>query len=369
MKPRFPTVALSAALGIAATAALGALIFQAYGQASQTTEDNPGGRTGPGAAVHYSTNFPLATPAGQDSDALQKAPPGAVNQGPLNPKDWKFGPAETPPPDAKIWNPVMIKMMKGEKVTGGTVFWSDSPQTYCAMANAGYDFIWTEMQHSPRSWEDVGHMWAACPHARAVPGVRVPLAEEHAIQQAVDLGALVVVVPTVRSVQQAIFARDMAFFPPLGDRSLGGGQAFSPAFWGKVPGGYRDTINQNLVMIDMIETLPALMEAKQIAAVPGVTAIFAASGDLGNRSGYMRGSPDYERLINIVHDAAISEHKRLCGPLAWLNRPDFTCFQAGTEESAIMRGVADELGPLKDTQPVPEVGPYAQKSKPMPDGQ
>ena len=111
----------------------------------------------------------------------------------------------------------------------------------------------------------------------------------------------------------------------------------------------------------MIETLPALMQAKQIAAIPGVTAIFAASADIANRSGYRPGSPDYERLINIVHDAAISEHKRLCGPIDWLNRPDFTCFQAGSEVSAIMRGVADELGPLKDTQGKPEVGPYAEK--------
>ena len=41
--------------------------------------------------------------------------------------------------------------------------------------------------------------------------------------------------------------------------------------------------------------------------IPGVTAIFAASGDLGNFSGYKQGTPDYERLINIVHDAA---HRR-----------------------------------------------------------
>ena len=72
-------------------------------------------------------------------------------------------------------------------------------------------------------------------------------------------------------------------------------------------------------------------------------------------------SPDFERLINIVHDAALSQHKRLCGPISWVNRPDFTCFQAGTEISAITRGVADELGPLKDTQGRPEVGPYAPK--------
>ncbi len=367
MNRRYPVVRLALVLAVALAVAFAVTMVPAR---AQTTEANFGRRNPhratQGGPVHYRTSFPLAAAAGSDSHALTVAPPGAVNHGALNPKTWKYGSSFNPPPNAKIWNPVMIKMMRGEKVTGGTVFSSDTPQTYCAMANAGYDFIWTEMQHSPRDWEEVARMWAECPHAKAVPGVRVPYAQEHAIQQAVDLGALVIVIPTVRSYQQAVEARNLAFFPPLGDRSLGGGQAFSPAFWGNVPGGYRDTINQNLVMIDMIETLPALMQAKQIASIPGVAALFAAAGDLGNRSGYRPGEPDYERLINVVHDAAISEHKRLCGPIAWLNRPDFTCFQAGTEDMAIMRGVADELGPLKDTQPVPLVGPYSKKNQAFP---
>ena len=99
--------------------------------------------------------------------------------------------------------------------------------------------------------------------------------------------------------------------------------------------------------------------AAEIAKVPGVTAVFAASGDLGNFSGYPQGSPDYERAINIVHDAAFNAGVRLCGPLAWRDRPDFTCFQAGSETAAIARGVAAELGPLANTQGKPEVGPYA----------
>ena len=49
-----------------------------------------------------------------------------------------------------------------------------------------------------------------------------------------------------------------------------------------------------------------------IAAIPGVSAVFAASGDLGNFSGYKQGTPDYERLINVVHDAALAAGKRLC---------------------------------------------------------
>jgi len=134
--------------------------------------------------------------------------------------------------------------------------------------------------------------------------------------------------------------------------------------WGNVPGGYRQTFNDNLVLILMIETLQGLKQADEIAKVPGVTAVFAASGDLGNFSGYRQGSPDYERAINIVHDAAINARVRLCGPMAWRDRPDFTCFQAGSETAAIMRGVAAELGPLANTQGKPEVGPLAVAPKP-----
>ncbi len=352
MNRRFPSGMFAGALGVGLMLALGAVINAAGGQAAQTTED-----TGAGAQ-----KFPLAAPAGVDSNAINQAPAGAVNQGPLDPSTWKYGHAFDAPPNAKIWNPVMIKMMKGEKVVGGTFFYLDDPEAYCAMANSGYyDFIWTEMQHSPRDWEKVGRMWAACPHAKAVPGVRVAYTNEREEQHAMDMGALVLVVPTVRSEKEGIEARNWAMFPPLGARSLGGGQAFSPEFWGKVPGGYRDTINQNVVLIEMIETLDGAMDAKKIAAIPGVTAVFAASGDLGNFSGYRQGDPDYERLINIVHDAAIDEHKRLCGPISWVNRPDFTCFQAGSEAAIISHGAAAGLEQFKDSQGKPDVGPYGEK--------
>jgi 2-keto-3-deoxy-L-rhamnonate aldolase RhmA len=307
------------------------------------------------------TAFPLAAPAGKDSGAITKPLPGGVNQGMVEESKWKYGPGYTPPAGTKIWNPVKLKMMRGEKVTGGTFFSGSDPSTYCAFANSGYDFVWTEMQHSARDWDTVARMWQACPHAKAVPGVRVAYTDEREIQHAMDAGALVIVIPTVRTVEEGTAARDWTYFPPLGKRSQGGGQAFSPEFWGSVPGGYRNTINDNVVLIEMIETIGGAAAAREIAAIQGVDAVFAASGDLGNFSGYKQGEPDYERLINVVHDAALAAGKRLCGPFAWRDRPDFTCFQNASEVVAIGRGVAAELGPLKDTQGKPEVGPYAQK--------
>jgi 2-keto-3-deoxy-L-rhamnonate aldolase RhmA len=303
--------------------------------------------------------FPLAAPAGMDSNAFNVAPPGAANQGRFDPATWKYGGAFNPPSNAKIWNPVKLKMMQGGKVTGGTVFSATDPATYCAMANAGYDFIWTEMQHDQHDWQAVSRMWRTCPHAKAVPGVRVAYTDEREIQHALDAGALVIVVPTIDSLQEAIEARNWTYFPPLGRRSNGGGQAFDAAMWGNVPGGYRNTINDNVVLVLMIETLEGLKDADAIAKVPGVTAVFAASGDLGNFSGYRQGTPDYERAINIVHDAAIKAGVRLCGPFAWRDRPDFTCFQAGSETAAMARGAAAELGTLANTQGKPTVGPFA----------
>jgi len=304
--------------------------------------------------------FPLAAPAGGDSKARQVAPPGAVNQGPFDATTWKYGNAFAPPPGAKIWNPAKIKLMQeGAKLVGGTVSSGIDPSTYCAMANAGYDFIWTEMQHANTTWDQASKAWRTCPHAKAVPGARVPYADEFQIQHALDAGALVIVVPTVDSVEEAIAARDWTYFPPLGKRSLGGGAAFDPNMWGNVPGGYRNTINDNVVLILMIETLEGLKNADEIAKVPGVHAIFAASSDLGNFSGYKQGDPDYERAINIVHDAAIKAGVKLCGPWAWRERPDFSCFQAGNEMAAIARGAKVELGEYADTQVKPEVGPFA----------
>ena len=165
----------------------------------------------------------------------------------------------------------------------------------------------------------------------------------------------------VKTEEEAREVVNWAYFPPLGRRSNGGGQAFDPAVWGGVPGGYRNTINDNLVLILMIETLEGLKNADAIAKVPGVSAVFAASGDLGNFSGYRQGTPDYERAINIVHDAAIKAGVKLCGPFAWRDRPDFSCFQNGSETAAIARGAAAELGPLANTQAVPQAGPYAKR--------
>jgi 2-keto-3-deoxy-L-rhamnonate aldolase RhmA len=260
----------------------------------------------------------------------------------FDPADWQYGPRNGEGGEVPIWNPVMQKIKNGEPVIGGTIRATD-PRTYCSMAGAGYDFLWIEMQHEAMTWEQVSRMWLACP-GPAVPGVRIAHESEGNVQKPVDMGALVIVVPTVDSVEEAKRAVAWTYFPPMGRRSNGGGQAFSRTMWGEVPGGYRATWNENVVLILMIETLEGVQNAKEIAKIPGVDGLFAASGDLGNFSGYSQGDPEYEMLITEVVEAAQEAGKIACGPLRWMGtRPDFMCFQAGTEGANIRRGAQAEI--------------------------
>ncbi len=133
--------------------------------------------------------------------------------------------------------------------------------------------------------------------------------------------------------------------------------------WGSVPGGYRATANDNIVLILMIETIEGVKNAHEIAKIPGVDALFAASGDLGNFSGFAQGSPDYERLINVVHDAA---HRRWQEAVRTLSpgATDPTSRASRTERDGRHRARGCRRArPAADTQGKVEVGPFAAPSK------
>ena len=274
--------------------------------------------------------------------AQQAAAQQGQGDPPFRARDFTYGPRFELPDgqQAEIWNPAKRKLIAGGPMIGGTVRAVD-PRTYCAMAAAGYDFIWVEMQHEAISWEQVARLWRTCP-GPAAPGVRVAYANEREIQHATDMGAAVIVVPTIDTVEEAQAAIDWTYFPPLGRRSNGGGQG-PGEIWNEVPGGYRQTWNDNVVLVLMIETLEGVENARAIARLPGVTALFAASGDLGNFSGFGQGDAEYEALITEVATAAQEAGIHACGPLRWADRPAFTCFQAGTEAANIRRGAAAEI--------------------------
>ena len=251
--------------------------------------------------------------------------------------------AVAPAQDGELYNTVKAKLAAGGQVLGGTVSTPD-PDIYCAMASAGFDFIWIEMQHSHLNYTDVARMIYACRDAPAIPFIRVPDATEGDIQKATDIGALGIIVPMVDTAGKMENAVRFAKFPPMGRRSQGGGQY--GALWGS---GYRQTANDNIMIIAMIETLEGVAAADAIAAVEGVDVVFVASSDLGSFSGRRQGDPEYEALVDRVVEETNGAGKYLGGPSAWMtSREGYNFFQApGT--NALIRAGARVM--LEDADP------------------
>jgi 2-keto-3-deoxy-L-rhamnonate aldolase RhmA len=242
-------------------------------------------------------------------------------------------------PARKIYNAAKQKLLDGKQVVGGTVF-SPDPAMYCAMANAGFDFLWIEMQHSPLTYRDVARMIFACRGSAGMPFIRVPDATESDIQKATDIGALGIIVPTVDTVEKAEAAVRWTKYPPFGRRSQGGGQYRE--LWGS---DYRQTANDNMMVVIMIETPEGVANAEKIAAVPGIDVIFAASTDLGNFSGHKQGEPPYEALVTRIRDVTLARGLKLGGPLAWRSRSGYSFFQGPGESVLINAGAQGILKP------------------------
>ncbi|MGH9681547.1 MAG: aldolase/citrate lyase family protein, partial [Candidatus Acidiferrales bacterium] len=107
---------------------------------------------------------------------------------------------------------------------------------------------------------------------------------------------------------------------------------------------YRQTANDNMVVVVMIETPIGVENAEKIASVPGIDVIFAASTDLGNFSGHKQGDKEYEAMVERIRDVTLEHRIRLGGPQAWMGRPGFTFFQAPGEPQLIRMGAEVNLG-------------------------
>lgn len=234
--------------------------------------------------------------------------------------------------DKPLFNTVKQKLAEGKQVVGGTITTSD-PEVYCAMANAGFDFLWIEMQHSPLTYDQVAKMIWACRGAPAIPFIRVPTPTEGDIQKATDIGALGIVVPMVDTLQEAQDGVTYTKFPPQGKRSQGGGQY--GRLWGP---GYREAANDNIMVVVMIEQPEGIEIVDKIAALDGVDVVFAASGDIGSFTGYARDDPRYLALIERIKVETLKAGKILAGPLSWRDRDGFMFFQGPSQGSLIRDG-------------------------------
>jgi 4-hydroxy-2-oxoheptanedioate aldolase len=146
------------------------------------------------------------------------------------------------------------------------------------MARAGFDWLTVDTEHSLAGIETTTHIFASIADAGGVALARVPSSRHDHIKRVLDNGAHGVVVPMVNSRAEAEAAVAAMFYPPKGNRSVGGSvhalnfQATAADYFAKA--------NDELLVVLQCEHIQAVRDADAIFSVPGIDAIFVGPNDL-----------------------------------------------------------------------------------------
>ncbi len=174
----------------------------------------------------------------------------------------------------------------------------------------GFDWVVIDMQHGCMGYDDALAMIRAADLAGVCPVVRVTVNEPGLIGRALDAGAMGIIIPMVNSPAEASRAVDACLYPPLGRRSLG------PVRVATRDGPeYIGTANGRIAVIPMIETEDALANVDEIAATPGVSALFIGPFDLSLSLGLPPGDNDGIPAFDDALRRVLSACKR-CGVAA-----------------------------------------------------
>lgn len=192
---------------------------------------------------------------------------------------------------------------KAGEVTLGAWCMIPNALTAEALAHGGFDWVLIDMQHGCMDYQTALDMIRAIDLTSAIPIVRVPWNDPGIIGRVLDAGALGVVIPMIQTVEDARRAVEACLYPPAGRRSFG------PVRVGMRDGpGYFAEANSRIAVIPMIETLEALAAVEDIAAVPGVDALFVGPFDLsvalGLPPGDNDGKPAFDAAIRKIANAA-----------------------------------------------------------------
>ena len=157
------------------------------------------------------------------------------------------------------------------------------------MAGAGAGWLLIDGEHSPNDLLSViGQLQVAAAFpVEAV--VRLPSDDANLIKQFMDGGARSLMIPNIRTADQArAVVRAMAYAPSGGIRGYSTGHRANQ--FGRIKDYHRTARDQQFLTVQ-IECETGLANAAEIAAIEGVDALFVGPGDLSTNMGAM-GNPN-----------------------------------------------------------------------------
>ena len=176
------------------------------------------------------------------------------------------------------------------------------------VAGSGAGWLLIDGEHSPN---DLRSIMAQLQVAAAFPCeavVRLPSDDANLVKQALDVGARSLMIPNVRTAEQARAIVAAMTYAPGGFRGFSVGHRANA--FGRIA-GYHATAREQQLLAVQVEDGTGVTNAAEIAAVDGVDVLFVGPGDLSTSMGAMGnpGATHVQEAISAVRKAAASAGK------------------------------------------------------------
>ncbi len=173
------------------------------------------------------------------------------------------------------------RLSKGE-LTIGSWITLGHPSIAEIMAAAGFDWLVLDMEHSVLELSEVQTLIQVLDGQQCPSIVRLTSNHPDQIKRVMDAGATGVMVPMVKSAEDAKAAVQSVYYPPRGQRGVGlaRAQGYGASFQ-----KYRSWLEENAVIVVMIEHVDAVNSIDEILAVDGVDAYIIGPYDLSGSMG------------------------------------------------------------------------------------
>ena len=197
------------------------------------------------------------------------------------------------------------------KVCLGATITINSPAVAEIMSHIGLDWLWFETEHSSLTLDNVLTMLQATNGADVSTVIRVPWNDKTMMKRALDLGPDGIIIPLVRTREEAEAAVRAMKYPPWGERGAGLARA---QCYGLHMGEYMETANNEVMTIPMIEHIQAVENIDEILKVKGVDSVMVGALDLSGSMGMLgqTGDPKVEGAVQKVL-ASCKKAKVPCG--------------------------------------------------------
>ncbi len=179
----------------------------------------------------------------------------------------------------QIRNSVREKLAAGGVVASMTVRLVRGVEIVAIARAAGFDTLYVDLEHNSFSLETTSQICIAALAEGIAPFVRVPAIAPEYIARVLDGGALGIIAPHIRDVDDARAVVAYAKYPPLGERSFGGSLphlGYRPL----PPVAAMAALNAATMVVVMIETIDALDNVEAIIGVEGVDMLLIGTNDL-----------------------------------------------------------------------------------------